>query len=313
MTARHAAVRVPASTSNLGGGFDCVGMAVDQWLRASVTIENDAHGVTISRAGSLSALQCMPADDLIFEGFSAACVHRGAPVPAGLAFLTSSQIPVARGLGSSAAALVAGAALADVLLQLELGHPGVAMLVSQIEGHPDNATPAVFGGAMLGVSRDDATGTTPCTYAFSSLPVHDSLAFIFAVPPLEVTTASARAVLPKQVPFGDAVLAVQRSAALVHGLATGDADLLARALDDVLHVPYRRTLVPGYDAVIAAATAAGAFGGTLSGSGSAMLAIGRPSAADSIATAMAAAFATHGLSATTLVTAGRVAGLQIDR
>lgn len=312
MTLRRAAVRVPASTSNLGGGFDCVGMAVDRWLTASATIEDDTHGVTISRAGSLRALQCAPTDDLVFAGFGAACRRRGRPVPAGLAFVTSSQIPVARGLGSSAAALVAGAALADMLLQLELGHHGVAMLVSQLEGHPDNATPAVFGGAMLGVSRDDALGAHPCTYVLSSLPVHDSLAFIFAVPPLEVTTASARAVLPTQVAFGDAVLAVQRSAALVHGLAIGDADLLARALDDVLHVPYRRTLVPGYDAVVAGAIAAGAFGGTLSGSGSAMLAVGRQSDADGIATAMSAAFAAHGLSAETLVTAGRVAGLQLD-
>ena len=226
MTARRASVRVPASTSNLGGGFDCVGMAVDRWLHASVTVDPGAHGVTMQRGGSLTSLQCDPLDDLVYEGFAAACARRGVPIPPGLAFEVTSDIPVARGLGSSAAALVAGAALADDALQLQLGNEGVATLVSQIEGHPDNAAPAVFGGAMLGVARDDATATQPCTYAFSALPVHASLAFIFAVPPLEVTTASARAVLPTHVSFSDAVCAVQRSAALVHGLATGDSVLL---------------------------------------------------------------------------------------
>jgi homoserine kinase len=275
-----------------------------------VTVDRGANGVTIQRGGSLTSLHCDPLDDLVYEGFAAACARRGVPIPPALAFEVTSDIPVARGLGSSAAALVAGAALADDALQLQLGNEGVATLVSQIEGHPDNAAPAVFGGAMLGVARDDATATQPCTYAFSALPVHASLAFVFAVPPLEVTTASARAVLPKHVSFSDAVCAVQRSAALVHGLATGDSDLLSRALDDVLHVPYRMALIPGYEAVVDAARTAGAFGGTLSGSGSAMVAIGRPVDAAAIASAMQAAFAAHGLAALTIVTEGVVAGLQ---
>lgn len=310
MTITNATVHVPASTSNLGGGFDCVGMAVDRWLTASVAIDDTVRGVTMQRRGALASLTCAAEDDLVYEGFAAACRRGGADVPSGLAFHVTSQIPVARGLGSSAAALVAGAGLADASLKLQLGHDGVATLISQIEGHPDNAAPAVFGGAMLGVARDDATAAQPCSYAFSPLPVHESLAFIFAVPPLEVTTASARAVLPTSVSFGDAVTAVQRSAALVHGLATGDADLLARALDDVLHVPYRQHLIPGYASVVRAARGAGAFGGTLSGSGSAMVAIGRPAVAAGIAEAMRLAFAEHGLTADTLVSAGVVGGLR---
>ena len=309
MTVMRATVHVPGSTSNLGGGFDCVGMAVNRWLTATVVIDESRMGVTMSRAGSLASLTCDAADDLLHTGFRAACVRAGRELPAHMAFDVTSTIPVARGLGSSAAALVAGAALADAALSLGLGTHGIATLASQIEGHPDNASPAAFGGAMLGVARDDATVFTPCTYAFSPLTVHATLAFIFAVPPMEVTTAAARAVLPAHVSFGDAVSAVQRSAALVHGLATGDADLLARALDDVLHVPYRRQLVPGYDAIVRAACAAGAFGGTLSGSGSAMLAIGCPEQASEIAHAMQVAFAGVGLTAETLVTDGAVGGL----
>jgi homoserine kinase len=310
MSPREATVHVPASTSNIGGGFDCVGMAVDRWLRATVRVGDGPPGVTIARGGLLSVLQCEPTHDLVYEGFAAACVRAGVAMPAHLAFDMTSDIPVARGLGSSAAALVAGAALADAALSLGFGTHGVATLVSQIEGHPDNASPAAFGGAMLGVARDDATDAHPNTYAFSPLPVHESIAFVFAVPPLEVTTAAARAVLPASVSFHDAVCAVQRSAALTHGLATGDSDLLARALDDVLHVPYRRYLVPGYDAVVAAAIGAGAFGGTLSGSGSAMLALCRPADASAVSDAMRRAFAANGLPAECFVSAGTVSGLR---
>ena len=310
MSVMRATVHVPASTSNLGSGFDCIGMAVDRWLTASVLVDDAGSAVTMTRRGALESLTCAPTEDLIHDGFIAACRRAGGAVPAGIAYDVTSTIPVARGLGSSAAALVAGAALADFALGLGLGVHGIATLVSQIEGHPDNASPAAFGGAMLGVANDDATAETHCTYAFSPLPVHASLVFIFAVPPLEVTTVAARAVLPTHVSFGDAVCALQRSAALTHGLATGDAALLGRALDDVLHVPYRRTLVPGYDAVVAAAREAGAFGGTLSGSGSALVAIGRTTDGEAIARAMQAAFASHGLTADTIVTKGAVGGLR---
>jgi len=312
MTPARATVHVPGSTSNLGSGFDCVGMAVDRWLTASVLIDESLSGVTMVRRGALASLECAATDDLLHAGFVAACTRMARAVPLRLAYDVTSTIPVARGLGSSAAALVAGAALADAALSLGLGTHGVATLVSQIEGHPDNASPAAFGGAMLGVARDDATAHAPCTYAFSPLAVHDTLAFVFAVPPMEVTTAAARAVLPSHVSFGDAVRALQRSAALVHGLATGDADLLARALDDVLHVPYRRALVPGYDAIVSAAIAAGAFGATLSGSGSALVALGRTAQVDAIADAMQSAFTNVGMSAETLVTTGVVSGLRTE-
>jgi len=311
MSTARATVHVPASTSNLGSGFDCIGMAVDRWLSASVVIDAAANAIVMTRGGSLESLTCAATDDLIHEGFVAACTSAGRAVPGGITYTVTSTIPVARGLGSSAAALIAGAALADAALGLGMGVHGVATLVSQIEGHPDNASPAAFGGAMLGVANDDASATTPCTYAFSPLPVHESLAFIFAVPPLEVTTAAARAVLPRTVSFGDAVCALQRSAALTHGLATGDAALLRRALDDVLHVPYRRSLVPGYDEVVVGAIGARAFGATLSGSGSSMVAIGQREHAAAIALAMQRGFASAGLAVETLVTAGIVDGLRI--
>jgi homoserine kinase len=194
-----------------------------------------------------------------------------------------SEIPVARGLGSSAAALVAGALLADGLLGLSLGAAALVSIVVAVDGHPDNAAPIVLGGAVLAIPSPHGPG-----YAFSALDVHPSLAFAVAVPNFETSTQTARAVLPMSVTYRDAVSAVGKAAALVRGLSTGDGALLAHALDDVLHVPYRRALVRGYDAVVAAARGAGALGASLSGSGSTVLAVARRDRAPAIAEAMAA-------------------------
>ena len=265
---RTARVRVPASTSNLGAGFDCVGIAVDRWLTASVQVDEKSSAVTISRSGAVASLSCKAEEDLIHTGFRLACESSKTRVPRGLAYEVSSTIPVARGLGASAAALVAGAFLAKGALDLDLAPEAVASLCSRYEGHPDNAAPSVFGGAVLGVPINAGA-----SYAFAELEIHSRLTLVFAVPQLEILTSEARRVLPKSVPHAIAVKAAAKSAALIEGLSSGDEALLAFALDDVLHVPFRRHLVPGYDSVVIAAAKAGAFGATLSGSGSTMVAV----------------------------------------
>ena len=296
-----ARVRVPASTSNLGAGFDCVGFAVDLWLEARVTVggAGAAPGVTMQRGGSLAALDTPPHEDLAYVGFAALCARSGAAVPERLAFALTSEIPVARGLGSSSAALVAGEALANAALGLGCGAAEVADVCARIEGHPDNVAPAVFGGAVLGVPLpDDGAGRA---YAYSHLTVSERIALAFAVPGFHIATSAARAILPPSLPHRDAVAAAAKSAALVQGLAAGDATLLAHALDDVLHVPYRGALVRGYDAVDAAARAAGAFGATLSGSGSTLMAVGPADRADAIAAAMERAWRECGVDARAFV------------
>src|SRR5207245_1169222 len=146
---------------------------------------------------------------------------------------------------------------------------------------PDNVAPAVFGGANLVLRGPDGLIVTP-------LPIHQSLALVFAVPDFTVETKRARAALPATLPHADAVRAAAKSAALVHGLAHGDARLLAAGLDDVLHVPFRRALVPGYDEVTGAARQAGAYGATLSGSGPTIVAVvgHRPAAQGGVVSAM---------------------------
>ena len=278
-------VRVPASSSNLGAGFDCVGVAVGRWLRVSARRRGVGAPapVTLERTGTLAALTGSADEDWLYRGFAAACRGAGQPVPAGLVLAAESEIPVARGLGSSAAAAIAGVVAASELLGFALDTHAVAAIATELEGHPDNVAPAAFGGATLVVPAADGNIVTP-------LVVHASLAFVFAVPDFTVETKHARAVLPATLPHAQAVRAAAKSAALVLGLAQGDPRLLAAALDDVLHVPFRRALVRGYDAVTGAARQAGAYGATLSGSGPTLVALAPRLQAAAVGAAMVRAW-----------------------
>ena len=300
---RKARVRVPGTSANLGAGFDCIGIAVDRWLSASIEADDNRHSgnaaVTISRKGTLASLALTPEDDTLYAGFIAACAAADRAIPAHLAFSVDSEIPVSRGLGSSSAALVAGARLADAALALGLGARGLAELCTRIEGHPDNVAPALFGGAMLGVPGNGSIEARP--WAFAPLAVHPSLAFVFIIPPFRVETAVARAILPREVPHEVAVMAAGKGAALAHGLATGDGALLKIALDDVLHVPYRRALVPGLASLHEAACAAGAYGATLSGSGPTLVAIAQQDIAERVADAMKKRWSAEGVLADSFV------------
>ena len=241
---RSATVRVPASAANIGAGFDCVGIAVDRWLTA--TVRQDSGGSPepeFERSGTLALLNTRDSQDAIYIGFRAAANAKKVAVPERLRFTVTSEIAVGRGLGSSAAAFVAGAALANEMLKLGLDSFGIAEVGTALEGHPDNVCPSVFGGATLALTHAGQVIVSP-------LEVHPSLAFVFAVPEFVLETKRAREALPNVVPHVTAVHAAAKGAALVRGLATADEAMLAAALDDVLHVPHRRRLVRGYDAVV---------------------------------------------------------------
>jgi len=299
MTAR---VRVPASSSNLGSGFDCVGVAIDRWLVASVTLRGT--GISIRRGGTLSAVRARADQDLFTRGFRAACAAGGAS-PTGASIEAASDIPVGCGLGSSAAAIVAGALLADAVLGLGLSRVQILEIGTTIEGHPDNVAPAIYGGAVLSVHT--RTGLVS-----SSLRVAPAIELLIAVPPFPNDTKAARAALPHTLSHADAVVAASRAAALVQGLATGDGALLAAALDDVLHVPFRRGGIRGYDAVVAAAKQAGAHGATLSGAGSAILAIAPRERAAAVGTALLDAWRSAGVTAELIRCAQPVSGAVVS-
>jgi homoserine kinase len=296
-------VHVPGSTSNLGAGFDCVGVAVGCWL--SVTARRAVGGgetPAIRRSGTVQSIDLPVERDLVHIGFAAACRAAGRDVPTDLVLDVHSEIPVGRGLGSSAAAAVAGAVAANQLLSLALDDGAITELCTEIEGHPDNVVPAVYGGAVLAVRSMSGR------LIVDMLDVHDSLALVFAVPDFAVETRRARAALPAHVEHHTAVAAAARAAALVRGLATAQPAPLAAGLDDLLHVPYRRALVTGYDAVTTAAVQAGAYGATLSGSGSTIVAVAPRESARAVERAMAHAWRDAGIAADTFHRAEPVRG-----
>jgi homoserine kinase len=301
---RLVVVRVPASTSNLGAGFDCAGAAVDHWLTATVRLDDRLTTSVVEREGTLVGLRVAIDDDRLLAGFHAACAARGVAAPRALHARVHSEIPIGRGLGSSAAATIAGAAAANSLLALELDDRTLLRVCASIEGHPDNVAPAILGGACLVIDAQTAL--------VAPLIVHSSLALVFAIPDFAVETAAARRILPSHVPHATAARGAAHAAALVRGLETGDAELLSAGLHDVLHVPFRETLVPGFAAVVEAAERAGAFGATLSGSGSAIVAVAPRARASSVGAAMCRAWHTVQVHADVFVNPPHVPGYSTD-
>jgi homoserine kinase len=301
---RAVVVRVPASTSNLGAGFDCVGVAVDRWLAASVQLDDELTTPSIEHEGTLVDLLVGTADDRLLLGFRAACAARGFDAPPAFRARVRSAIPIGRGLGSSAAATVAGAAAANALLGLELDDTALLRICSTIEGHPDNVAPAIVGGACL-VVQSEAPLVAP-------LNVHAGVALVFAIPEFAVETAAARRILPSHLPHATAARGAAHAAALIRGLETGDGALLAAGLNDVLHVPFRESLVPGFAVVVDAARVAGAYGATLSGSGSAIVAAAPRDRASDVGAAMCRAWRTVDVRAEAFVNPPHVPGYLTD-
>ncbi|HEY2806239.1 MAG TPA: homoserine kinase [Gemmatimonadales bacterium] len=297
-------IRVPATTSNLGGGFDCIGVAIDRWLSLEASLGVAPEPPTIERLGYLDRLGIGLSEDRLILGFNGAAAAVGLAHPPTVHLRADSEIPVGRGLGSSAAATVAGALAANQLLGLGLAEMRLIEICAEIEGHPDNVAPALLGGGTLVVGRRGTRVAGPTTrpaddgYLVREIDLHPGIALVIVVPDFAIETRRARAVLPEFVPHRVSAGAAARAAALVQGLASADAGLLAAGLDDLLHVPFRRRLVRGYSAVTAAAIQAGAIGATLSGSGSSIVAVALdPSTAAAAGEAMRLAWAGCGVTA----------------
>jgi homoserine kinase len=289
---QRARVRVPCSTSNLGAGFDCVGLAFDRFLEATYTPGNAP--LAVERSGTLSRLRGGPADDLLATAFLRTLASLGAGPAArsidGTGTIhVESAIPVARGLGSSAAAVVGGMLLAHAAAGQALPDRHALLAgAAAAEGHPDNVAPALFGGLVVVVPAAGG-GLRLLRHAVSP-----EISFIFAAPDVEVPTPLARRALPASVPYAAAIGAAPRLAALLRGLESADGELLAIGFSDELHVPYRLPLIPRGEAALAAARDAGAWAATISGSGSGIIAAAPAAAADAVRAALLEVFAGHG-------------------
>lgn len=284
-------VRVPASSANLGPGFDAVGLALGLFNTVRV---RRAEAWEVDGERDETRLAAHPA----YRGARRALAWlagRGlfpaAALPA-FAVRQENAIPVGRGgLGNSATAVVA----ALVAVGRLTGHPfaptDLVDLASEVEGHPDNAAAAVLGGLVVAVRTERGV-------VARRIPLVNPPRVVLAIPSMHVDTSRARARLPGTVPFGDAAFTVGRACLLVAALATGDYALLAEAMTDRLHTPYRVPLVPGLEAALTAAREAGALGAALSGSGPTVLAFvpaGAPALERSVGAALAGAFGRHGL------------------
>lgn len=218
--------------------------------------------------------------------------HIDRPIPA-IAFHTDTKIPLSRGLGSSATAIVGGLVGANLLAGSPLERGELLDLAISMEGHPDNVAPAMLGGCQL-MASNQAGGWEYC-----DLQWHESIAIAVAIPNFELSTAKARAVLPKQFSMADAVFNASHLALLTHGIQTGNASWLKAGLQDRLHQPYRQSLITGMADVQAAAIAAGAYGLVISGAGPTLLSLAPMGTIDVVAVAMQQAWQAIGVAAVT--------------
>lgn len=241
-------------------------------------------GVRVERRGTLRALDDYPdSHDLFLRVFLRTLDVLGGPSPAGTLVL-DSEIPIGKGFGSSAAAVVGAIGLAAASAGDQASPALVLRVAQEYENHLDNVAPSLLGG-LVAVARDEQDHP----HAFS-IPMSDHVAFAFAAPGAELETKRARAALPGHVALTDAVYNLGALVALARGLATGDPALLAIGFGDRLHVRHRLALIPGAEEAIVAARAAGAWGATISGAGSGLVAIGERSRSTEVADAMGEAF-----------------------
>jgi homoserine kinase len=287
-------VRVPATSANLGPGFDALGLAlalynevvIEDAADVSVSVEGEGHGRLDTGVKNVVARAVALAHEVAgrpFHGARLRCVNR---------------IPLSRGLGSSAAAWVGGLLAANVLLGEPLDRKALLAAAARAEGHPDNVAAALLGG--LTVSCADGARVTAV-----SLRAPAEIEWVVLLPEHESSTREARAVLPDTVSRADAVFNVQRVSLLLAALAAGRADLLDLAMQDRLHQPYRQRLFPWMESVVAAGRRAGALGCVLSGAGPSMLAAVRQPDGQAVAGAMERALREAGL-------AGRALALPVD-
>ena len=270
---RAARVRVPGSTSNLGSGYDTIGLALERYLDA--TFEPDDTGeLKVERGGTLAGLE---GPDLVADTF-ARQLRQAKVRPQGVIRL-DSNIPVARGLGTSAAALLAGYDLSRAARELPRDDDAAFDVALRHEGHGDNTAPSLFGGLR-------AVVRTPDGPVVMGLSLSDDVGFAYAAPAAGVSTAEARALLPKHVPHKVAAASLGRIVALIRGLAEANPELLRIGVKDELHVPHRLPLIPSVMSAISAGVDAGAWAVTVSGAGSGLIAFCEPGLAAEVASAM---------------------------
>lgn len=283
-------VRVPATSANLGPGFDCLGLALDLWgtIRLTRDGQDSAHDDPMANMAVSAARR-------VFE--------KAGVDPGPLAASYRGDIPIARGLGASAVARGGGVLAANALAGDPLDREQLLLIATDLEGHADNAAPAIFGGLQVSVVENDRVLHT-------SVPLPNGLQAVLFVPELRIATKDARRVLPESLSRADAVHNIGRAALLVAAMARGRFDLLDTATRDRLHQPARSQLFPAMLPIFEAARAAGAHAAYLSGSGSTLCALATANT-QGIADAMAEAARAREVPGRSIITRPTASGAEI--
>ncbi len=294
-------IRIPATTSNLGPAFDAVGLALQLYLHVEVSRCDDRQS-SMEFAGEDRHLVPKNETNLVWQAMERMAGSYGRRLPP-FVMRVENEIPITKGLGSSAAACLAAAAAGDFLCGLALPCEEWLRFASEMEGHPDNAAPALYGGLVASISGE----TLVCSQA--PFPAHWTV--VAVTPEFELETKKARAALPAEVSHSDAVFNVQRTAFLMFQLIQGNTDGVREAMSDRLHQPYRSPLMPGLTEILAMGRTDGLIGLALSGAGPTVIAF-----ADSnergIASQISRIFARHGLKAKERLLKADNAGLTIE-
>ncbi|MCX5930723.1 MAG: homoserine kinase [Cyanobacteria bacterium] len=282
-------VDVPATTANLGPGFDCLGAALELNNRFELrAIEGDGERFDLLIEGSEGAHLRGGPDNLVYRSAQRVWKEAGQQ-PVALEARVRLAVPPARGLGSSATAIVAGLIGANALVGEPLSKEKLLELAIDIEGHPDNVVPSLLGGlCMTARAASHRWRVVRCEW-------QESVKAVVVIPAIRLSTSEARRVMPKVIPISDAVVNLGSLTLLLQGLRTGNGDLIADGMHDRLHEPYRWGLIQGGRQVRQAALDAGAWGCVISGAGPSLLALAPRSTAETVSRAMVRTWESEGV------------------
>jgi len=257
-------VQVPASTTNIGPGFDTIGVALNLYNR--IELDELPWGLSIQVEGEGAGIIPENETNICVEAVKEVYKKANRPFK-GLWMKQRNHIPLSRGLGSSSAALVGGIVAGNLLIGEPLNLDELVQIAVKMEGHPDNVVPALIGGFC--VSAIGKSGQT----IYTRVPVQEDYSWVILVPDFEVNTSEARKKLPSKVTLADATFNVQRVAMLLAAFSSGRNDLFSEGMEDRLHQPYRKELMGPLEEVFEAGRDAGALGVCISGAGPCVLAI----------------------------------------
>lgn len=281
-------VTVPATTANLGPGFDCIGAALKLYNEFKFTRLEEGE-LIIHVTGTEAERVQTDGSNLLYQAFVKFYQHIEQTPPI-VKIEIKLGVPLARGLGSSATAIVGGLVAANQLEGAPMSQSQVMELAIAMEGHPDNVVPALLGRCRL-------AATSGAGWEICDVPWHKDIVPVVAIPDFELSTSEARGVLPTEVSRADAIFNMAHLGLLLRGLETGNGQWLKTALQDKLHQPYRKALIPGYDALNIAAVSAGAYGMVISGAGPTLLALADKLHSEAVEAAMLAAWQQEGITA----------------